>query len=183
MEARHAPRKLNLGCGREIVSGWIHCDVVSWPGVDLCVDLRHGLPFAADSIDCIAAIHLLQDLAYPDLAPALREMHRVLRPGGVLRLGLPDLDKAIAAYRSGDARYFCVPDRDARSIGAKLVTQLVWYGSVRTPFTFGFISEWLAGAGFCEVRRCPYRSTSSPFAALATLDNRERESLFTEATK
>ena len=48
------------------------------------------------------SIHGLQDLPYPDVVPVLRELRRVVRPGGVLRLGLPDLDRSIEAYRRGD---------------------------------------------------------------------------------
>jgi hypothetical protein len=124
---------------------------------------------------------VLQDLAYQEILPALRELRRVLRAGGVLRLGLPDLDRALDAYRRGDARYFYVPDADAASLGGKLVTQIVWYGSVRTPFTFDFAVEQLARAGFARSARCPFRVTGSEYAEIVTLDNRERESLFVEA--
>jgi hypothetical protein len=55
------------------------------------------------------------------------------------------------------------------------VTQIVWYGSVRTPFTFEFLKEWMAAAGFTEIK--------SSRAGLASLDNRERESLFVEARR
>jgi predicted SAM-dependent methyltransferase len=175
--------KLNMGCGPCLAPGWINLDTVACKGLDVRGDLRAGLPLAADSVDCIAGIHLLQDLAWPEFGPALRELRRVLKPGGTLRLALPDLDKAIRAYLEGDAGYFYVSDRDAVSLGAKLVTQIIWYGSVRTPVNFEFMREWLAQSGFRDIRRCGFRSTASPHAELATLDNRERESLFIEAVK
>jgi predicted SAM-dependent methyltransferase len=165
------------------MDGWINCDIEDGPGVDLCRDVRNGLPVDSDSIDCIAAIHVLQDLPFNDIGPTLRELHRILRPRGVLRLGLPDLDKAIDAYRNSDGRYFYVPDNHARSIGAKLVTQVVWYGSVRTPMNYDFIREWLLNAGFCGVQACSYGVTRSVYRELTALDNRPRESLFVEATK
>jgi predicted SAM-dependent methyltransferase len=150
------------------------------PGVDLRADLRHGLPFADASVDALVAIHVLQDLAWSDLQPAVEELHRVMRPGGALRLGLPDLERALCAFAAGNAGYFHVPDEHARSIGAKLVTQIIWYGSVRTPFTFDFAKEWLLRAGFEQVLRCRFGESAGP-AWLAALDNRERESLFVEA--
>ena len=109
----------------------------------------------------------------------MRELHRVLKAGGVLRLAVPDLDCALRAYLARDARYFYVPDADARSMGAKLITQIIWYGSVRTPCTYDFIAEWLAAAGFAEIERVAFGA--SRMDGLATLDNRERESLFIEA--
>lgn len=97
--------------------------------------------------------------------------------------GLPDLDRAIEAYRLGRAAYFHVPDTDARSIGAKLVTQIVWYGSVRTPFTFDFARESLQRAGFVDVTRQAFGRTGTSLAGITDLDNRERESLFVEALR
>lgn len=134
-------------------------------------------------MDYIVAIHMLQDLSYSDLLPVLAELRRVLKPDGILRLGLPDLDKAIDAYLRRDPAYFYVPDRDAASLGGKLITQLVWYGSVRTPFTYDFIAEWLVRAGFCDVKRCAFQRTYSAHADIVALDNRERESLFVEAAR
>lgn len=74
-----------------------------------------------------------------------------------------------------------MPDRDARSIGAKLVTQIVSYGSVRTRFTFDFADEWLRNAGFGDVTKQSFGASRVP--GLASLDNRERESLLVEAVK
>jgi predicted SAM-dependent methyltransferase len=176
-------RRLNLGCGPHPPAGWINADWRAGPGVDLVGDIRDGLALPDAHVDVAVAMHFLQDLFWPDIPPALRELHRVLKPGGRLRLGLPDLDRAIDAYRRGDAGYFHVPDEDARSVGAKLVTQIIWYGSVHTPFTFDFAAELLEDAGFVDIRRCAFRETASGLEGITELDNRERESLFVEATR
>jgi len=146
-------------------------------------DITRGLPLADRCVDYAVAIHFLQDLPWMQLSPALAELYRVLRPGGVLRLALPDLDRAIEAYRRQDRSYFYVPDAHARSLGGKLVTQLIWYGSVRTPFTYDYVEELLSDAGFDRVRRCAFRQTFSQHADIVGLDNRPRESLFVEAAK
>ena len=177
------PARLHLGCGPFAAAGWINVDRIALAGVDVVADLCAGLPFAERSLDAVVAIHVLQDLPWGDVPGALGELRRVLRSGGVLRLGLPDLDRAIDAYRRGDHWYFHVPDQDARSIGAKLVTQIIWYGSVRTPFTFDALTELLGRADFRDVVRCAYRQTAYGDATLVTLDNRERESLFVESRK
>jgi predicted SAM-dependent methyltransferase len=173
--------RLNLGCGSHAAPGWVNCDIAAAPAVELRSDLRRGLPLRSESADCIAAIHLLQDLSWTEIAPALAELHRVLRPGGVLRLAVPDLDRAIDAYLAGNRDYFYVPDSDARSAGAKLITQITWYGSVRTPLNWEFLEEWLRAAGFVAIERRRYGESRVP--GLASLDNRERETLFVEATK
>lgn len=176
-------KRLNWGCGPCIAPGWMNADQNPGDGVDLQCDIREGLPLESNTLDYIVSIHALQDLPYPDLLPALSELHRVLKPRGVLRLGLPDLDKAIRAYVRRDAEYFYIPDHDARSIGAKLVTQIIWYGSVRTPCTYDFVEELLLQVRFRSVVRCAYQHSQSRYTEIVALDNRERESLFIEATK
>jgi len=175
--------RLNWGCGEHPEPGWLNSDVKDVPGIDIVADVRTGLPLADDSIDYITSIHALPELPYQDLVPALEELRRVLKPGGVLRLALPDLERGIAAYQQGDKDYFHVPDEDARSIGAKFVTQMIWYGYSRSLFVHDFIEELLQRAGFARIDRCEYRQTASPWPDIVTLDNRERESLFMEAVK
>jgi predicted SAM-dependent methyltransferase len=176
-----ALRRLHWGCGDKPVPGWLNSDRRQTPGIDVVADIRHGLPLADRSIDYAVAIHALQDLAWLEIVPALKELRRVLRPGGVLRLGLPDMDRAIAAYQRGDAAYFHVPDHDAKSVGGKLVAQLIWYGSTRTPMNFEAAREFLEQAGFAGVRRCEPGETGSPYPQIASLDDRPRESFFVEA--
>jgi predicted SAM-dependent methyltransferase len=176
-------RRLHWGCGSITPAGWVNSDKKGGPGVDVACDIRSGLPLAADSFDYVVSIHALQDLPYLEVVPALRELHRVLKPGGWLRLGLPDLDRAIQAYVRGDKSYFLVPDREVRSLGGKLSVQMLWYGSLRCMFTGDFVEELLARAGFTSVGGSAFRRTGSPHPEIVELDNREEESLFVEAVK
>src|ERR687896_138170 len=141
MQTGQAVRRLNWGCGGHTLPGWINSDNKEGRGIDLSCDIRDGLPLGADSIDYAASIHALPEVPYTELVPVLAELRRVLKPGGVLRLALPDLIKGVRAYDRGDRDYFVIPDEDAKSIGAKLVTQLIWYGYSRTLFTREFIAE------------------------------------------
>ena len=175
-------RRLNWGCGSCLASGWINSDVKDAPGI-LGADIREGLPIATESIDYAVSMHALQEVIYPELVPTLQELRRVLKRGGVLRLGLPDLHKGFDAYQRGDAGYFLIPDEDMRSLGGKLVAQLVWYGHTRTVFVAPFVEELLYKAGFIRVDHVAYRVTASSFPEIVELDNRPRESLFVEAVK
>jgi hypothetical protein len=47
----------------------------------------------------------------------------------------------------------------------------------------GFVGELLLKAGFHDVRQLAYRETASAYPEIVELDNRERESLFVEASK
>jgi SAM-dependent methyltransferase len=176
-------RRLNWGCGGVGEPGWINSDLKDGPGIDLSGDILDGLPLDDESIDYAVAIHALPELPLDRQVSALAELRRVLRTGGVLRLALPDLLKGVDAYRRGDRDYFLVPDEDAESLGAKLVTQLVWYGYSRTLFVPDFVEELLRRAGFGEIRHVAYRQTTTEHPDIVALDNREAESLFVEAVK
>jgi predicted SAM-dependent methyltransferase len=174
-------RRLNWGSGTEPPENWINCDIKEAPGIDISCDIREGLPLGDGSIDYAVSIHALPELPYPDVEPALTELRRVLKPGGVLRLALPDLEKALQAYREGNAEYFLIPDDDARSIGGKLIVQMTWYGYSKSMYTFDFTEELLYRAGFRRVARCGFRETASEHPEIVTLDNREGESFFVDA--
>jgi SAM-dependent methyltransferase len=181
--AGDAPVRLNWGSGEYPGPGWINSDIKSGPGIDISCDIRDGLPLEDASIDYIASSHALPEIPLPDLGGALRELRRVLKPGGVLRLGLPDLDRGIKAYIENDRDYFLIPDEDAGTIGGKLVTQLLWYGYSRTAFTHDFMEELLRNAGFSEIFHCSFGETKSRYPEIVELDSRERESFFVEAVK
>jgi predicted SAM-dependent methyltransferase len=176
-------RRLNWGCGQETRPGWINADKGYAPGVDLVCDIRDGIPLDESSLDYIVSIHVLPEIPYPQVEDALWELRRLLKPEGVLRLGLPDLDKAIDAYRRNDRGYFLVPDEDAETTSGKMIVQLLWYGRSCMLLNYEFCEELLRRAGFRRVVRCAYRQTQSPWPEIVELDNRERESVFVEATK
>ena len=176
-------RRLNWGCGTEPEPGWINSDIKAGPGIDLPCDIRDGLPLEDRSIDYVVSIHALPEVPIDGQVGVLTELRRVLKDGGVLRLALPDLLKGVDAYRRGDRDYFLVPDEDARSIGAKLITQLVWYGYSKTLFVPDFVEELALDAGFSEIRHVAFRETTTEHEGITELDNREAESLFVEAVR
>lgn len=178
-----AIRRLNWGCGEHLGSGWINSDVKDAPGVDVAGDIRDGLPLESESIDYAVSVHALPELAYPEIVPALTELRRVLKPGGVLRLVLPDLRRAIHAYTMDDRNYFQVDKSEVQSLGGRFIVHVLWYGYSRTLFTTDFAEELLDKAGFIDIAECRYGETQSAFEGIVELDNREGESLFVEGTK
>jgi predicted SAM-dependent methyltransferase len=178
-------RRLNWGCGRDGRYGWINLDRTAGPGVDLVADIREGLPIESGTIDYVVGFHALQELAYTELAPALAELLRVLRPGGTLRLAVPDLDAGIRAYTEHEDDDFPLAPDEARSRGGRFIAHVLSRGRSRTLFTFDFAEELLLDAGFVDVTRCRSGETASRSRDIVELDEREgeRESLFIEATR
>jgi SAM-dependent methyltransferase len=79
--------KLHLGCGRDTLEGWINLDKTVFPGVTVVADLDEPLPFAADSITEVRAVHLLEHIPQPlDL---MEELHRACAVGAVAVFNVP----------------------------------------------------------------------------------------------
>lgn len=92
------PRLLNLGCGSALHPEWINLDsAATAPGV-IAHDLRCGLPFPPDSFDAAYGSHVLEHLEPDAAARLLRECHRILRPGGILRIVVPNLEVIARLY-------------------------------------------------------------------------------------
>ncbi len=87
--------KLNLGCGRFPKAGFVNVDREAMPGVDLVHDLdRMPYPFADASCDVIEADHVLEHLG--QVFAVMAELHRMLKPGGTLRLRVPHFSRGFS---------------------------------------------------------------------------------------
>ncbi|WP_038029196.1 class I SAM-dependent methyltransferase [Thermonema rossianum] len=89
---------LNLGCGYRYHPDWVNIDFVSTgPGV-LAHDLRKGIPFPDNHFDVVYHSHVLEHFPKEEAAGFLRECYRVLKPGGILRVAVPDLEQIVREY-------------------------------------------------------------------------------------
>jgi len=89
---------LNLGCGRRRHPAWRNTDLVPDGPDVLGIDLRKPLPFPAGVFTAVYAAHVLEHLVPAEAFALVREIGRVLAPGGVVRLVVPDLEAAARAY-------------------------------------------------------------------------------------
>jgi predicted SAM-dependent methyltransferase len=111
---RDGPVRLNLGSGYHPKPGWINVDLLA-PQADLRLDLREPLPFADNSVAAIYSEHFFEHLNYAQLADSmawhleaaqepsealtfLRECKRVLQPGGMLDIVVPDVEGILQEY-------------------------------------------------------------------------------------
>lgn len=93
--------KLHLGCGSKYIPGFFHIDALQFPHVDRqgLVDHLEFLP--DESVELIYACHVLEHFGRHKVDDVLREWHRVLQPGGVLRLAVPDFQACSRLYVEG----------------------------------------------------------------------------------
>lgn len=89
---------VNLGCGRRYHPDWINIDIVSsGPGV-IQHDLSRGIPLADASCEVAYHAAALEHMRHEDALTFLRECHRVLKSGGIIRVGVPDLERLCRIY-------------------------------------------------------------------------------------
>lgn len=102
--AMTARRLVNFGCGTVFHAAWLNFD--AWPtGPEIqCVDVRSPIPLPNGSVDMCYSSHLLEHLAPKDAERFLREQHRILKPGGVIRVAVPDLGTLCETFVDREAR-------------------------------------------------------------------------------
>jgi predicted SAM-dependent methyltransferase len=143
---------LHLGCGTKYLPGFLNIDGNLFNKLDLWLDVRNGLPFPSNSVDSIYSTHMFEHF-YPDeLNILLRESVRALKPGGGVRLIVPNLESAIQAYSQSRSTWFddAFP-RHFDSLGGRFSNFVFCDGQHRTAFDFTYMNEVLRKAGFREV--------------------------------
>ena len=136
--------KLNVGCGYNRLEGWLNLDSSRDSAADRLMQ-AHDLALESASSSEVRALQLIEHLGFFKAKYFLSECWRVLRPGGLLTLETPDIEKTFSAFLSGDHK--------AREAA------LGWVYGPETPglghvycFPKELLAELLAEAGF-EVRK------------------------------
>jgi len=185
---------VNIGAGASGVGGWVNLDGFRDSGVDCVVDARKDLPFDDESVRGIFSEHFFEHVDYAEEAPRLlRECYRVLMPGGVMRLVVPDAEKYLAAYTRGDwnslASIRPLEDRRDTHYGWVYNTRMelinfVFRQGQQHKFAYDFetMEFLLKKTGFSGVKRCDYGTSQMPELCI---DSRHRapESLYVEAVR
>lgn len=80
---------LHLGCGEVYIQGWINIDLHN-AKADVKADCK-AIPYPDNSADMVLASHLLEHFDFKEAFVVLAEWKRVLKPGGMLIIEVPDL--------------------------------------------------------------------------------------------
>lgn len=189
------PFKLNIGGGKKHprVPGWLIVDLR--PGADIQMDLTADpLPFPDNSVDLIFCSHTLEHFQQHDLAVVLDEFHRVLKPadqGGMLRIAVPDIEKAIDAYVRKDLNWFqnaeisyADPKAPIGGLLASWFYSTSEYGNGHVHcFDFEYLAWWLRKHGFDRIERNAFRQSACEELRGDAFDRRDNASIFVDAWK
>lgn len=178
---------LNLGAGYHRADGWTPIDLMVAPPAGIRWDVRWGLPVGDATVLRIHCEHFIEHLRFPDeVMPLFDECHRVLEPGGELRIIVPDAARYIAAYARRDAEFFhAMRDLGGATVPFETDIEVVnqafrMGGDHQFAWDFAVMRRRLEGAGFERVENTGY----DPNQFIDQHDAwRRRESLYVVAYK
>jgi SAM-dependent methyltransferase len=178
-------KNINFGCGLSVAHGWENYDASptlrlqripvfghlarsliqpNFPPQVMFGDIVRGLPVPAGAVDRVYCSHVLEHLALDDFRKSLAEVFRILRPGGIFRGVLPDLEQEAKTYLADPAHDACnqfmlstylgVPSR-SRGMGG-LVRSFFGNSHHLWMWDYKGISAEIANAGFLNVRRAKF---------------------------
>lgn len=184
---RLAPHEyLQIGCGPQLAPGFINLDYRWVPGIDVVWDLARPLPFPADRFRGIFSEHCLEHFPEVELAKILAEMHRVLRPGGRVRIVVPSLEIHVRRYLTACTD---TDEEPAQVINRVFYSGHDWMQSSRWLndghhfiHDYASMAARLHAAGFEGVARVTHGAGNDPRLLIDRAD-RAWESLYMEASK
>lgn len=143
--------KLNLGCGDFRMDGYENIDIKTGQSA-------YPLAFDPGTVDEIRASHLLEHFPYEQAGAVLQDWHRALKPGGTIKIAVPDLEKIATAYLNGV---------QAPIQGMIMGGHIDEYDYHKTIYDRESLTEALRAVGFRDIRvwRSDFQDSSSiPFS-------------------
>jgi predicted SAM-dependent methyltransferase len=170
--------QLHLGSGDHRLDGWLNVDLVTMDP-DLAWNLRRKLPFPADRARACFLEHVLEHFTLSDVLDVLAECHRVLEPGGIIRVGVPDFGRYIESYASAGS--FIESERPGRPTKLLAVAEVALSHGHRSVWDATTLERVLIETGFTEVSARTFADSALEPAPDAA--HRESESVDAEGTK
>ena len=194
--------KLNIGCGTSGIEGWVNIDnspsillsrwplgkrifrTPNWPLDVRRIDVRKRIPYPDASVACIYSSHTFEHFTYEESRAVSRECFRVLKPGGILRIVVPDLGIMVRDYLADTAD----PLASHRFVGRLLLTanvrDLIHAGAHhKQMFDARSLVHMLQEAGFPAPEVSAFGRSRIADIAEIEPESRRSESLYVEATK
>lgn len=180
---------LNVGCGGNPLPGFINLDYGWSRKVDLCWDLTRGIPLSDDSLQGIYSEHCLEHVELHEAYEAMLDFRRMLRPGGTVRIAVPDGERYLDLYEKSrtDPAVSFPGGPPAESEPEHGITPMVIVNRAFRAFGHRFVYDFktmsllLRGAGFVDVRQETFRQGRDE-ALLVDYAKRASNSLYVEAS-
>ena len=143
--------KLHLGCGSIRLPGYVNTDTENWSGkCDVVCDARNLSQWS--DVEEVYSHSVLEHIPPWDTEHTLTEWFRVLKPGGIVRVEVPDLERCYEDWKAGligETEYINNVYGGNKAPGRKFAATQHHL----TGFTFAILSRILAQVGFVDVQR------------------------------
>ena len=146
--------KLHLGCGRRDFPGWINVDLDDYPHIHHKQPIFPLQMFEANVASCIDASHAFEYFDNETAPLVLNDWRRVLKPGGTLRLAVPDFKALISVYEKTEK----ISDIIGPLFGRMKISsnEIIFH---KTVYDFESLGSLLVSQGFVNIRRYDWRNT------------------------
>jgi predicted SAM-dependent methyltransferase len=179
--------KFNIGCGTDYKEGWINIDNNSDNNItklDINWDLRKELPVDDNSVDFIFNEHFFEHLTPDEARQAINNLMRKLKPGGIMRVAMPDLEFIVKDYLKLDLN----KDKTLKKFGLDFIKTRAermnisfrWWGH-EWIYDWDELERRFEELGFKKITRQKKGKSSHP--QLRNLEIREESKLIAEVTK
>ncbi|MEM7005562.1 MAG: methyltransferase domain-containing protein [Pseudomonadota bacterium] len=175
--------KLHWGCGSKRLPGWLNVDGWATPATDYVLDMRNTLPLSDNSVEIIFTEHVLEHFHHKDARGILADFHRTLKPGGMLRVIVPDLQIFAQKYIEHARDFMREHWKHCRNDG-EIINSVFYDHFHRTIFDYEMLRHDMVEIGFSDVRQATFRD-SEVDALNQDTDHSSRlvTSLYVEARK
>jgi predicted SAM-dependent methyltransferase len=90
---------LNVGCGDKFHNNWVNIDMVSSSPDVMAANILKGMPFPDNHFNVVYHSQVLEHIPKEKAEDFIRECYRVLKPGGIIRIVVPDLENIVDEYK------------------------------------------------------------------------------------
>lgn len=191
LEAFSSGLYVNVGCHVVMFFGWVNIDVNDLSAYAdsrgfkfIRHDCRKGLPFGDNSVSVINASHFIEHLTYEEAEKFLKECHRVLAKGGIIRISVPDLRLLAEKYLKGELGEYDLLNEEywSSKSQAEKFYRIILSGH-KSCWDYDSLSRALEEAGFKDVTRVKPGVSFSPVIEGQAVDTFPGLSLCVEAFK
>lgn len=182
--------QVNVGSGGKGLPGWVNIEISRAKDTTLCLDIRRPLPLAEGSVARLICEHVIEHIDFQDDVPnVLSDWVRILKPGGVARIVVPDLRIYVEAYVAADPARWAALGWNIGKLPDDIYTPMHILNHAfhqGGEHLFGYDFETLAGAlrraGFSSVHQASFRKSIDPELAIDQ-ENHAPYSLYVDAVK